>query len=91
MQVQLLNLSSRPRRLAEKLEARLDAGILFETPNADSFAQFVPAISFEQMFNNCGECHAVQWIVGLVMLHSIRAGNSGIRHEFNSNFIARIS
>lgn len=68
-EIQLLDLLARPFGLAQKGEARGDAGIVGEAANTDASGQFRPAVARHQIFEDGLERDAMQWIVRLFLVH----------------------
>jgi hypothetical protein len=62
VEVQRFYLGARPRRLAQKLERRLDARVLGEAPDIDACSESIPAVALHKVLDHCFEGDPVQWI-----------------------------
>jgi hypothetical protein len=86
LQVQIFYLLAGPGRFAQKRQTRFDAGIQVEATDVDLTAHFFPAVYFDQMEQDFFERDAVQWIIGLWILHGC-----GIAGILAKNLFCRIA
>ncbi len=65
MQVQGLYFLPGPGRFAQEFQAGLDAGLVLEAIDVNILRQPLPAVHFDQMFEDGLQGYAVEGIVGL--------------------------
>lgn len=70
-QIKRLDLLSRPRSSAKKLEARLDALVEPEAAHVNMIRQIIPPSAFNQVFEDRFQRNSMQWIIGLLFAHYI--------------------
>src|SRR5947209_4577225 len=69
VQVQRLNLRSRPRRFAQELERGIHAGVVGKTSDLDALAESVPSIALDEVLDHRLERDTVE-----------RVDFAGLRH-----------
>ena len=69
-EVEVFHFLPRPVRLAQELEARLDAGVQIEAADGDDAAHFLPAVMVHEFAQHHFERDAVQRVVRLCGVHS---------------------
>jgi len=69
LQIQGFDFLPRPRCLAQKFQAGLDARLMRKTIDLDGAAELIPTILFHKTDENFFQCYAMQWIVWLMVRH----------------------
>lgn len=69
VEVEVFDLSSRPRSASEELEARIKTGIQAKTSDRNPSTEFFPAILFFEVKENLLKSHAMQRIFGMWISH----------------------
>ncbi len=64
LQIEMLNALPRPWGTPQKYQARLDAGVMLETPDRNIHGHRIPANRVDQMGDHCGKCDAIQACYG---------------------------
>ena len=74
-EIKPLNLLARPRRFAQKFEARCDAWIVAETAHRNALSQLGPSEMFDQCLEDRFKRQPMQWIAALGRRRGSRCGS----------------